>query len=532
MATVEDYLKDPQTTKAERRLIEACRKGKACKLGPLPPETGEVPTVRAEVIRCLALEATSLHEAGVWLEGARITGTLDLRFTKCRGRLRLASCQFLRLPTFTHAEIGLLSLEGSHLPKGLFAEGIRVSHMLNMKNITAKDTVRLSGAEIEGQLTFEGAKLEGALQVGKLGKAHRNSSLAAAAIRVQKGVALVRMTARGTVDLVGAEIGEQLDCTMSSFEADTQDATALMFQGIKVSSGFVFRDVHKVFGTIDLTAASCAELVDDAPSWSQCSETFINGLRYERLPGSVYSPKTFEARKEWLEKGSRLKGEFFPQPYTQFAKVMRASGHLGEARKALMQRDTILFREAEKADRELLDEAWGGTDAKRGDCGWIWLRLQRRRLWSGLSRRVIGHGHKPERALFWALGAWGVGTLLYFIAYRAGLMVPNSDVIMVSSEWLAAVQADRLAPTDLWTGSGVVASAHYETFFAAIYALDLFLPIVDLGQESTWAVTTPTTFGWGWWLRVGTLLYQIAGWVIGSLGIAAVTGFVQRNDPE
>ena len=197
-----------------------------------------------------------------------------------------------------------------------------------------------------------------------------------------------------------------------------------------------------------------------------------------------------------------------------------------------MERDTILFREAKKADQKLLDEAWGGTNAKRGDCGRIWLRLQRRRFWAGLSRWVIGHGHKPERALFWALGFWGFGALVYFWAYRFGLMVPNSDVIMVSSEWLAAVKANAGAPTEAWTQDTVLSSKHYESFFAGIYALDLFLPLVDLGQESTWAVTTPTTFGWGWWLRVGTLLYQIAGWVIVSLGIAAVTGFVQRNDPE
>ncbi|HRK43733.1 MAG TPA: hypothetical protein PLH11_11895 [Gemmobacter sp.] len=81
-----------------------------------------------------------------------------------------------------------------------------------------------------------------------------------------------------------------------------------------------------------------------------------------------------------------------------------------------------------------------------------------------------------------------------------------------------------------WMQDGVLASQHYETFFAGIYALDLFLPIVDLGQESAWAVTTTTACGWV--LRVGTLLYQIAGWIIVSLGIAAVTGFVQRNDPE
>ena len=122
--------------------------------------------------------------------------------------------------------------------------------------------------------------------------------------------------------------------------------------------------------------------------------------------------------------------------------------------------------------------------------------------------------------------------MVYFVAYKAGLMVPNSDVIMVSAEWLEAVQADRLAPTALWTGDAIRASAHYETFFAGIYALDLFLPVVDLGQEKAWAVTTPVLFGWGWWLRVASFLYQVAGWVVISLGLAAVTGFVQRNGPE
>jgi len=83
-----------------------------------------------------------------------------------------------------------------------------------------------------------------------------------------------------------------------------------------------------------------------------------------------------------------------------------------------------------------------------------------------------------------------------------------------------------------WMQDGVLASQHYETFFAGIYALDLFLPVVDLGQEKAWAVTTPVLFGWGWWLRVASFLYQVAGWVIISLGLAAVTGFVQRNGPE
>ena len=72
--------------------------------------------------------------------------------------------------------------------------------------------------------------------------------------------------------------------------------------------------------------------------------------------------------------------------------------------------------------------------------------------------------------------------------------------------------------------------AHCETFFAAIYAVDVFLPIVDLGQESAWAATTTTNCGIA--LRIFTFANQVAGWVVTSLGIAAVTGFVQRGSPD
>ncbi len=254
----------------------------------------------------------------------------------------------------------------------------------------------------------------------------------------------------------------------------------------------------------------------------------INGFRYERISGNA--EQSFAARQSWLKSGSHFDKRFYPQPYTQFAKVMRAAGHAGEARKALIARDCILFDEAEKADREAFNLAFSGGVNSKGDSGWIWLRMQGRRMWSSLSRRVVGHGHRPEYALFWSLALWGLGTIAYFLAYRLGLMVPNSDVIMVSGEWLTAVGQNRIAPTGPWNGDDILASAHYETFFAAIYALDLYLPIVDLGQETAWAATTTTLCGW--WLRVLTFAYQIAGWVVTSLGIAAITGFVQRGAPD
>lgn len=519
-ASVDDYLKDHEPTDAEKALIAACREGRPCLLndGDLPEEGATVPRVRAALIRLLALEVTSLHEKGVWLEGAVITGELDLRFARCRGRLVLDKCRLAEKAQMAQAELAQLSFDGSHLP-GLFAQGANVAGSLFLRGVTATGTVDVNSAQIDGQLDCTGATLNGG----------GGKALNAQSMKVARSLFLRGVTATGPVDVNGAQIGGQFDCEGASLDGGR--ARALSGQSLRVEGAFLFRRVEAVAGWVDLTSAEVRDLVDDAESWRRCSGLCLDGFTYDRISGNT-SPKTLAARKTWLEMGSRFGGEFLPQPYTQFAKVMRAAGHVAEARKALVERDRLLFAEAEKADRAALELALSGDQAARADGGKIWLRLQGRRLWAGLTHRVVGYGHMPERALGFVLGFWLLGTVVYFIAYRAGLMVPNSDVIMVSSEWLEAVQADRLAPTALWTGDAIRASAHYETFFSAIYALDLFLPVVDLGQEKAWAVTTPVPFGWGWWLRVASFLYQIAGWVVISLGLAAVTGFVQRNGPE
>lgn len=460
-------------TEAEKALIAKCRAGEPCILngGKLPDkDAADAPTIRAELIRALALQATSLHETGIWLEGAVIIGRLDLSFAKCCGRLVLDNCRFHEKPQMAQTELAQLSLDGSHLP-GLFAQGVVMSGDLFLRDVTATGTVDVAGAQIGGQFACEGATL------------------------------------------------------------NSGGGKALNGQSLIVTGEFVFREVKAITGRVDLASAHVGDLADDAASCALCSDLILDGFTYDRISGST-APKSFAARKDWLARGSRVSGEFRPQPYTQFAKVMRAAGHMDESRKALAVRDTIQFKEAEAADRKAWHDAYHGGMGTKGNSGVIWLRLHGRRLWAGLSRRVIGHGHHPDYALFWSLALWGAGTLVYFIAYRAGLMVPNSDVIMVSAEWLAAVDENRVAPTGVWMRDSGLASAHYETFFAMIYALDVFLPLVDLGQESTWAVTAPVTFGAGWWLRVATFLYQVAGWVVTSLGLAAITGFVQRNAPE
>ncbi len=512
--TVEDYENDPNASKAELALIAACRMGTGLTVngGVLPEEGNSNPdiVVRANLIRLLARQATSGHERGLQLEGVVIAGTLDLRFAKCWGSLVMQSCRFAEKPLMSMTELPELSLLGSHFP-GLDLQGASVKGNVSLRAVKSTGLVNLSVAQIGGQVDCDGARLIG--------------GLSAQSANLKGPVFLSNIASKGTVDLNAAQIGGQL--VWVGVTLDGNGGMAVNAQSLRVEAEFAFRAVKSVVGRVDLTSAQVRDLVDDESSWEKSRDLILDGFTYDKIGGSDAS-RTFAERKGWLQIGSHVEGKFLPQPYTQFAKVMRNAGHTAEARKALMERDTILFQEAETADREALLAAYQYGVPAKSDSGKIWLRLQARRLWSGLSRRVIGHGHRPEYALFWALGAVAFGTGWFFLAYAAGVMVPNSDVILTSADWLKAMNPAAIAPTPAW--SALPSAKHYETFYALPYALDVFVPFVSLGQEQAWAASTVTWFGWA--TRCMTFAYQIAGWVVTSLGIAAITGFVQRNAPD
>jgi hypothetical protein len=153
---------ETQGTEAEKALIAACRVGGGHKAngGKLPQEgnTDAAITVRADLIRLLAVQATSLHEHGVWLEGAVIRGPLNLSFAKCRGRLALDSCRFSEDLLMEHAELAQLSLEGSHFPS-LFAQGATITGSVFIGYAIATEAVDVNSAKIGGQLVCIGARL-------------------------------------------------------------------------------------------------------------------------------------------------------------------------------------------------------------------------------------------------------------------------------------------------------------------------------------------------------------------------------------
>ncbi|MFA9231396.1 MAG: hypothetical protein ACEQSU_11700 [Microgenomates group bacterium] len=511
--TIDEYEKDPAASKAEKGLIAACRQGQGCSIndGALPAEksTDANITVRADLIRLLAIEATSLHTFGVYLKGALITGTLDLQFAKCRGLLALNNCRFDELLRMAEAELALLSLDGSHLP-GLFAPGAKVTGSVLLRGMTAVGTVDVSSAQISGQLALHGATLDG--------KGH--DALNAQGATVNGNMMLNDVVADGEVNVVAAQITGQLNCQGATLNG--KGGRALGAQSLRVESAFVFRQVSKVNGVIDLASANVGELLDDPASWAKCY-VLLDGFVYDRIIG-IASAKTLAARNSWLQAGSQLGGQFFPQPYTQFAKVMRAAGHAGEARKALMARDQLLAIEARKIK--------GSWDIVAFPMRWIW---------DTLLRLVAGYGFNLLRAsaIFLAL-LTALAAPIACAAWQEGSFAPNSDVILVSQGWQDLLAKDCLPipaakgciqnPANDWS-SDPQAGMDWDSFSAFGYAADLVVPILDLGQTAAWAPSKDRG-PWGaglWW---GRWVFAALGWLVTALGAAAITGVIQRNAPD
>jgi hypothetical protein len=490
----------------------------------LPKAADDTVTIRADFLRILILGGSAecgLDGVGVQLVGGWIDGKLDLAFGTARGLTQMDSCHFTDAPSFYRAHLKQLDLDNSHLP-GLIAQGMQVEGSVYLRQITATETVAVNAARIGGQLACEGAALDG----GKDSRGTALPALHAQGVEVGQHLFLRRITATGTVDVNGARVGGQLDCEGATL--DGGKGLALNAHRLHVAHGLIFRKLKQVTGRIDMTAAHVGDLVDDIASWPLGEDDLIlDGFTYDRLTGTA--PTTFDARKDWLRAGSHWQGEFHPQPYTQLARVLRGMGHDRQARRVLFEMEKTLGEGQWGRDKARYRRLRDATAQEvRGDIGWHWLRMWLARLWDLTTRKLAGYGHLPQHAAYWLAGFVFAACCLYWLTWTLGGMVPDSDVVMVSDGWAKAMQEKAGAPAHYWVKSEP--GTHYETFSSLAYAVDIVVPIIDLGQEAAWAATTATWLGRVAW--AATWGFKLAGWLVTALGAAAVTGLIRRDRGE
>ncbi|PTX01914.1 hypothetical protein [Pararhodobacter aggregans] len=619
-ATLAEWEAWPEATEAERTLIEAARADQPCCLGDGSRPEAFAPDrhIRAPLIRLIATGGTpecGLPGTGVWLRGAWISVTLDLRHATSQGDLVLDFCTLVEVPRLVYARLTLLRLDDSALP-GLFGQGAEWRGSLYLRRAVISGTVDLDGATVHGQLSFadatldgkggkalnaQGARLGNSLFLGAatvkgtvcvngahiVGQMHCSGSqlfgngdkalsaqglsltdslflndavvmgnvyvtraiisgnlvcenailnglggeaLSAHGTNLSASLSFKDATVTGSINLNGATIGGQFICDNAALLCN--GPLALSAEGLRVDQSFFFRRLRAVTGGVLLGAAHVGNLVDDPASWAVIAgEVDLDGFTYDRIHSATDAP----TRLAWLEKCAQWRGEVFPQPYTQLAKVLAGTGHSRSARQVLHRREQRLSEHRHKLDRMRLGQLDlegkqsdpFAAQRARAEAGRLRIRMTATRLWALFLDRLIGFGFRPEFALAWAAGTFLLATLVYWVAYTTGGMVPNSAVVMISASWAEAMAQAPAAPALVWTS--MAEGRHYESFAALPYALDVILPIVDLGQQSAWAPTTQTIPGTIAW--VATWIFTLFGWMLSALLVAALTGLIQKNQP-
>lgn len=515
---------------AEERLIAACRAGRDCDLGPLPDTPAPDRIIRADLLRLLIIGGTAecgLHDSGVSLKGAWIEDALDLRFATAKGKTNLLHCHFVEKPDLTRSRLNELELSGSKFEKGLWAQGIFVSSTLFARNVKSRGRIVIRLANIRGQLAFDDANLHhGNADDGK------GEALQATSILVESDIFFDCLSTIGLVDLRGATINGRFVCDGANLNGCGK--AALDATRLEVKQGFIWRGLKPVKGRVDLTAAHVGDLVDDAASWPQDPDMLVlDGFTYDRIVGA---PTDATMRLDWLRRGSRFKGTFAPQPYVHLAKVLRQMGHEAGARSVLVALGTLSRAEARKAAM--------GPQAGQVS-GVMWLLNPFRWFWDQLEWAVIGYGHRPGRAVIALLILWSAATYLAGRAWDEGSFAPNSAVVLTSPGWTGLLAVDCIGdmpdplppgvtacdpnPADTWSARAA-AGMDWDSFSPAGYGIDLVVPILNLGQTDAWAPSRDRG-PMGWWLWWGRWVLIGAGWLVSALGVAAITGIMQRNQP-
>lgn len=547
---------------AEEKVVAHLQTGNFDRLGDgLRPENEDpARTVRADLLRYLILgsDRYHLHEKGLRLSGAWITGILDLEGCRIPRDIGLGDCHFEAPPILRSAIIDNLFLDGSSLP-GLQADRLEARGCLTFRAAIVTGEIRLPGARIGGSIEADGVSIASpdgialnadGLEAGggillrgadvrgglNLSSVRLGGDVNAVGARLKRpgevvlngdgivaaDLALRGATIVGETRLLGARFNGDIDCT--SVSLSQPDGYALRLNRTTVDGAFFLRQNATIEGALDLTATTIGAIDDEPGSWPKTGDLLLNRCRYGAFIGG---PADAESRLDWLARQTpeRWNADFWPQPYEQLSKVLREMGHDEEARAVLITKER-LQRKARRARAKnpALKVVLTVTDA--------------------ILAVTLRYGRQPLLALAWLVFFWAIGAGVFAIAYRGGAMKPNSPVVLRSPEWtMCDLQRTetRFMPTagQELTGRAEVGqnqlacfrsqpeAASYPEFNAVMYSLDVLLPVASIGQKEYWrpdSLKPKGTFALNYYF-----FQSVIGWALSLLAVAGFSGLVKSQ---
>lgn len=475
-------------------------------------------------------------------DSASVTGDVTLRGFHSRGSVNLYNARIggsLNCDggTFENAAVKDVANSGTAMNASAARVGGGVlmrSYFSGRGSFSAKGTVWLQNAQIEGSLECDGSKFENPGQEGVRASGvalHVDMARVVGSVLLRQG-----FSANGMVRLYGAQIGGNLGCSKGTFRNEgvgvlAGRGIALLAGNVKVTGdvllnqGFEAKDAVTLgkariggrlesnggkFHSLDLADASAAAIVDDVDDKEWTSETRLNldGFAYERISkvpptdpldqaieelAPAGEESDIEHRLKWL----RLQKKFTRQPYRRLAKVLKDSGDDRGFRKVCMRME----------ERALEGRSW-------------W-----RRFTGHVLGATIGYGYASQRAVYWVLGLILLGTIVYWHGRRT--MVPT--------------QKD--AYSEFVTNGDP--PPYYGRFHAVAYSIDNSFPLVKLGIQDKWAPReraaqdTALPAGWLQWIEWRTCSPgflrcfrwgQICvGWILTTLFAVGVSGLIRKD---
>ncbi|MGW7260407.1 oxidoreductase [Streptomyces sp. NPDC054834] len=509
-------------TAAEAGMWQAFRNGSAYDLSsgdavvddphgghPWGPER----TVRARIVCWLLLDgppALAGRVSSLKLSGVRISGTLDLAGGTVVPYVELKGCRFDREVLVPEARFTTLRLvdcavprleaarvhtEGDlHLPRCRFHNGVRLTDahigtdlLLNQSVVYRDRTGRSIAAdgmtvgqdlqaellESHGELSLRSAKVGVSLSLrgAKLANPYSRLALNAPQLTVERtlymtpaGVGSPLLS--GTTPARGTRV-QRFECQGGVRLDDGRFGDAVDLERAR----FAFTDDQE----LSLRRVQTPELrfLGERP---QRGKVVLSGVRVVTLvdraaswpgPGSLHMGGfTYESLvpqgpfplTERLDWVAAATAEYNPEPYERLAAVLRGAGEDEDAREVLLAK--------QRRRRETLPLA--------------------AKLWGYAQDWTVAYGYRPGRAAVWMAVLWAAGTLAFAHASHPPMN-----------------------------------SGGHPAWSPALFALDLLLPVIDLGQAGQWQLRG----GWQWLAAAMVLL----GWVLATTVAAGATRLLRRS---
>jgi hypothetical protein len=432
-----------------------------------------------------ALDAAQLKVGlNMFCEGLKATGEVILIGAHICGQLVMNNA-ILTNPGYT----------------ALAADGVIVDQdMFCRDRFSATGSVDLPGAHIGGQLNMNGATLSNpgdpALRADRLtvGKSMF------CGVKTTGEVILHNAHICGPLNMDGARIHGQTNMDGSTLtSARDPNGWALAADGLVVdgnmsckygftATGEVRLAGAHISGQLDMTGATLASPMDEALTLDGADVSVLILMPKQRPAGVVDLTNCkvgtfYDDRATWPAV-LRLRGFAYDSFGNQ--RIRRISTRrrlrwltLNEGGYAPQLYDQLATMYQRSGDEQAVRKV---AVAKQ-------FRRRRYSLLSWLWYLTVGYGYRSWLAGAWVIALAALGTVVFRHAYP-GHMVANS--------------------------------LHAPTFYPAVYALDLLLPVIELGQKSSWQPQGLEYQYWAWALTC-------SGWVLTTALVAGLTGILKRD---